>query len=114
MWQPQSPTEPPKSPPGVEGAQPPPRKKNPGRRFGQVVKLKPECVDAYKACHAKIWPEVAKQIKDCNIEDCKWNQHECQASREQRPSPDLPFDHASSLSPFPVPASTAPIANIPR
>ncbi|POR32546.1 L-rhamnose mutarotase [Tolypocladium paradoxum] len=67
MWKPESPT-PPKSPPGMEGAAPP-RKRNPGRRFGQVVKLRPECVDAYKACHARIWPEVAKQIKDCNMED---------------------------------------------
>jgi hypothetical protein len=45
--------------------------KNPGRWFGQVVKLKKDRVEEYKACHAKIWPEVAKQIKDCGIEDCK-------------------------------------------
>jgi hypothetical protein len=35
------------------------------------VKLKPECVEKYKECHAKVWPEVLKQIKDCNIEDCE-------------------------------------------
>ncbi|OAR04797.1 hypothetical protein LLEC1_03249, partial [Akanthomyces lecanii] len=39
------------------------------RRFGQVIRLKPDCVGQYKACHAKAWPEVLKQIKDSNIED---------------------------------------------
>jgi len=33
------------------------------------VKLKPEYVKEYKECHAKVWPEVLKQIKDSNIED---------------------------------------------
>ncbi|KAM0461069.1 hypothetical protein ACHAPV_000901 [Trichoderma viride] len=70
MWQPTS--------PGEEPAQPPPhghartmsmKMKNPGRWFGQVVKLKKDRVDEYKACHAKVWPEVLKQIKDCGIED---------------------------------------------
>ncbi|KAH8776964.1 hypothetical protein BGZ57DRAFT_358104 [Hyaloscypha finlandica] len=45
------------------------RLKNQGRRVAQIVKLKPECVEKYKECHAKVWPEVLKQIKDCNIED---------------------------------------------
>jgi L-rhamnose mutarotase len=35
------------------------------------VKLKPEHVEEYKAAHARVWPEVLKQIKDSNIEDCK-------------------------------------------
>jgi hypothetical protein len=43
-----------------------------GRRFAQIVKLKPEHVDEYKKCHAKVWPEVLKQIKECNIEDCEF------------------------------------------
>ncbi len=29
-------------------------------------------MDKYKECHAKVWPEVLKQIKDCNIEDCRF------------------------------------------
>ncbi|CAG8951750.1 hypothetical protein HYFRA_00005552 [Hymenoscyphus fraxineus] len=45
------------------------RLKNQGRRIAQIVKLKPEYVEEYKKCHAKVWPEVLKQIKDCNIED---------------------------------------------
>ncbi|KAL6858045.1 hypothetical protein ACO1O0_005492 [Amphichorda felina] len=68
MWQPQSPTEPTSSSPpaAVEVV----RQKNPGRRFGQIVRLKPQFVAEYKACHAKVWPEVLKQIRDCNIQDC--------------------------------------------
>ena len=47
------------------------RQPNPGRRVAQIVKLKPEYVTKYKACHAAVWPEVLKQIKTCNIRDCK-------------------------------------------
>ncbi|KAB5559836.1 hypothetical protein GE09DRAFT_70297 [Coniochaeta sp. 2T2.1] len=43
--------------------------KNPGRRYAQIVKLKPEHVDEYKKVHAAVWPEVLKQIKHCRIED---------------------------------------------
>jgi len=45
------------------------RLKYQGRRVAQIVKLKPGCVEKYKECHAKVWPEVLKQIKDSNIED---------------------------------------------
>ncbi|KAK6839559.1 hypothetical protein PG990_011178 [Apiospora arundinis] len=45
------------------------RQRNPGRRFAQIIKLKPECVDQYKECHAAVWPEVQRQIKACNIQD---------------------------------------------
>jgi len=45
------------------------RLKHQGRRVAQIVKLKPEHVEEYKKCHAKVWPEVLKQIKDSNIED---------------------------------------------
>lgn len=47
----------------------PTRIRNPGRRVAQIVKLKPEYVAKYKEAHAKVWPEVLKQIKDCNIQD---------------------------------------------
>lgn len=73
MWQPQSPSEPPppQSPPGAPVDAAPARRRNPGRRFGHVIRLRPERVAEYKACHARIWPEVAKQIKDCGLEDCE-------------------------------------------
>ncbi|CAK1363803.1 hypothetical protein CB0940_04195 [Cercospora beticola] len=39
------------------------------RRIAQIVRLKRESLQAYKDCHAAVWPEVLKQIKDCNIID---------------------------------------------
>lgn len=42
----------------------------PGRRFAQIVKLKPEHLDEYRKCHAAVWPQVLDQIKECNIADC--------------------------------------------
>jgi hypothetical protein len=47
------------------------RQKYKGRKIAQIVKLKPDCVEKYKECHAKVWPEVLEQIKRCNIEDCE-------------------------------------------
>lgn len=46
------------------------RVKNPGKRYAQIVKLKPAHYAEYKRVHAAVWPEVAKQIKNCNIIDC--------------------------------------------
>ncbi|KAF2705467.1 DUF718-domain-containing protein [Pleomassaria siparia CBS 279.74] len=40
-----------------------------GKRIAQIVKLKPDCVEEYKQCHKKVWPEVLKQIRECSIED---------------------------------------------
>ena len=54
-------------------AAPSSRKRNPGRRFTQIVKLKPEFVSQYKEAHAAVWPQVLKQIKDCNIQDCRFS-----------------------------------------
>ena len=39
------------------------------RRVAQIVRLKPSCLQAYKDCHAAVWPAVLAQIKDCNISD---------------------------------------------
>lgn len=39
------------------------------KRIAQIVHLKPSAVEAYKECHAKVWPEVLQQIKDSNIRD---------------------------------------------
>ncbi|BCR86409.1 L-rhamnose mutarotase [Aspergillus chevalieri] len=39
------------------------------RRIAQIVHLKPSAVEAYKKCHAAVWPEVLQQIQDCNITD---------------------------------------------
>lgn len=37
------------------------------KRFGQVIRIKPDKVEAYKEYHANVWPEVLKRIKECNI-----------------------------------------------
>ncbi|KAK3365069.1 hypothetical protein B0T24DRAFT_537372 [Lasiosphaeria ovina] len=42
---------------------------HPGRRFAQIIKLKPEHVAEYKRLHEAVWPEVREQIKECNIQD---------------------------------------------
>ncbi len=70
MWS--KPKTPPNSGPPTDDSEPasPTRQKNPGRRVAQVVKLKPEFVDKYKEVHAHVWPEVLKEIKSCNIQDC--------------------------------------------
>ncbi|KAL7951949.1 hypothetical protein V8C42DRAFT_305735 [Trichoderma barbatum] len=72
MWKPASPgdeSSPSPNPPLGHSRTASMKLKNPGRWFAQSVKLKKERVEEYKACHAKVWPEVLKQIKDCNIED---------------------------------------------
>ncbi|PQE22909.1 hypothetical protein CJF30_00008493 [Rutstroemia sp. NJR-2017a BBW] len=76
MWSPKSPTssrfsapQSPRTP--VSASVPTYKLKNQGRRFAQIIKLKPECVEDYKKCHAKVWPEVLQQIKSCAIEDCR-------------------------------------------
>jgi L-rhamnose mutarotase len=40
------------------------------RRFAQIVKLKPQHLAEYKDVHARVWPDVLAQIKQCNIKDC--------------------------------------------
>ena len=39
------------------------------RRIASIVRLKREHLQAYKDCHAAVWPAVLQQIKDCNISD---------------------------------------------
>ena len=37
------------------------------KRYGQVIRVKPEVFEEYKAYHAAVWPDVLKMIHDCNI-----------------------------------------------
>ena len=37
------------------------------RRYGMVLKVKPDRIEEYKAYHAEVWPAVAKMITECNI-----------------------------------------------
>ena len=36
-------------------------------RYGSVLKIRPECLDSYKAHHAAVWPGVLDMIQKCNI-----------------------------------------------
>ena len=37
------------------------------KRYGNVIKVKPERLGYYKQLHAKPWPEVIKAINECNV-----------------------------------------------
>ena len=37
------------------------------KRYGSVIKVKPEKLEEYKKLHAAVWPGVLKKIKECNI-----------------------------------------------
>ncbi|KIX02019.1 uncharacterized protein Z518_07958 [Rhinocladiella mackenziei CBS 650.93] len=47
------------------------------KRIHQVVKLKREHYEAYKACHQAVWPEVLEQIKASHIEDYSISYEPC-------------------------------------
>lgn len=40
-----------------------------GRRYGQVIKLKPLYADEYISLHKNAWPGILKRISNCNIQD---------------------------------------------
>jgi len=37
------------------------------KRYGQIIGVKTEQLEAYKAYHADVWPEVLSMIHQCNI-----------------------------------------------
>jgi L-rhamnose mutarotase len=39
------------------------------KRYGQVIQVKPEMLEKYKALHADPWPEIIAKIKDCNLDN---------------------------------------------
>ncbi len=41
----------------------------PAKRMGMVTGIKPGQIEYYKELHAKVWPEVLKKIKECNIQN---------------------------------------------
>jgi L-rhamnose mutarotase len=43
------------------------KKINNMKRYGNVIKVKPEKLEYYKKLHANPWPEVIKAIRECNI-----------------------------------------------
>ncbi len=45
------------------------------RRFGQIIGLKPDQVEAYERIHAAVWPEVLATIRACNIRNYSISRH---------------------------------------
>jgi L-rhamnose mutarotase len=39
------------------------------KRYGQLIRVKPEKFEEYKAYHAKVWPEVLHMIRQCHIQN---------------------------------------------
>lgn len=37
------------------------------KRYGQIIKVRPEKIQRYKELHASVWPEVLEKIHECNI-----------------------------------------------
>jgi L-rhamnose mutarotase len=37
------------------------------KRYGSVIRVRPESLDAYKRYHAAVWPEVLDMIRKSNI-----------------------------------------------
>lgn len=37
------------------------------KRYGLVIRVRPEALEKYKAYHAAVWPEVLETIARCNI-----------------------------------------------
>jgi L-rhamnose mutarotase len=37
------------------------------KRYGSVIKVRPEAIQSYKAYHAKVWPEILATIRRSNI-----------------------------------------------
>ena len=38
-------------------------------RHGSIIRIRPSRLAEYKACHAKVWPEVLVKIEECNIQN---------------------------------------------
>lgn len=37
------------------------------KRYGMVIKVRPEKFEEYKRLHAAVWPDVLRMIRECNI-----------------------------------------------
>jgi L-rhamnose mutarotase len=46
------------------------------KRFGQIIGVKPDHLDEYKAYHAEVWPEILRMIRECNIRNYSIYHHE--------------------------------------
>ena len=37
------------------------------KRYGRVIRIKPDKLEEYKVYHADVWPEVLSTIRECNM-----------------------------------------------
>jgi L-rhamnose mutarotase len=37
------------------------------KRYGSVIRVRPEAIESYRAYHADVWPGVLDMIRQCNI-----------------------------------------------
>ena len=37
------------------------------KRYGMVLKVRPDKLEEYKGLHAAVWPAVLRKIRECNI-----------------------------------------------
>jgi L-rhamnose mutarotase len=37
------------------------------RRFGSMIRLRPEAEEKYRSYHAAVWPEILDMIRQCNM-----------------------------------------------
>jgi L-rhamnose mutarotase len=37
------------------------------KRYGSIIKVRPEAIEKYKRYHAAVWPEILEMIRRCNI-----------------------------------------------
>jgi L-rhamnose mutarotase len=37
------------------------------KRYGSVIKVKPEAIEEYRRYHAAVWPAVLNRIRECNM-----------------------------------------------
>ena len=39
------------------------------KRYGSVIRVRPEKLEEYKKLHAAAWPGILKMIKECNLQN---------------------------------------------
>jgi L-rhamnose mutarotase len=46
------------------------------QRYGQIIGVKPDQIEAYERIHAAVWPEVLEMIAACNMRNYTIFRHE--------------------------------------
>ena len=47
------------------------------KRYGMVLKVRPEKFEEYKRLHADVWPGVLAMIKKCNTRNSSFEMNRC-------------------------------------